>query len=124
MVVDTSVVLAVLFEEEHAAWAAEQLQRHRGELCMSTVNLTEVLIRLRSQQPELADELSEQVLTGGFRFEAPDTRQAELAAAARLRFPLNLGDCFAYALAIAEDCAILTTDADFRRLDCPILFPA
>lgn len=41
MVVDTSVILAVYFDDPQAAWAAEQLTRHAGQLRMSTVNLTE-----------------------------------------------------------------------------------
>jgi uncharacterized protein with PIN domain len=41
MVVDTSVVLAVFFVEEHAEWAANQLAIHAGSLRMSTVNLAE-----------------------------------------------------------------------------------
>ena len=43
------------------------------------------------------------------------SRQA-LAVAARLRWPLNLGDCFAYALAIREESPILTLDEDFLRV--------
>lgn len=44
---------------------------------------------------------------------------ADIAARARLTFPLNLGDCFAYALARAEQCPILTLDEDFRAVDVP-----
>jgi uncharacterized protein with PIN domain len=46
-----------------------------------------------------------------------------LAAAARLKFPLNLGDCFAYALSAIENQPILTLDEDFRRCDRPLLIP-
>jgi uncharacterized protein with PIN domain len=38
VVVDTSVILAVYFDDPQAAWAAEQLTRHAGQLRMSTVN--------------------------------------------------------------------------------------
>ena len=41
----------------------------------------------------------------------------------RLIFPLNLGDCFAYALAVAQDSPILTLDADFRAVDRPVIRP-
>jgi ribonuclease VapC len=123
MVVDTSVVLAVFFEEPHATWAVEELEARAGELRMSTVNLAECLIRIRDRQPQLADDLEEQLLTSGIRFVAPDIEQARLAADARLRSPLNLGDCFAYALARAEGCGILTLDADFRQLDVPVTMP-
>lgn len=124
MVVDTSALLALLFEEPHAAWVEEQLLLHAGELTMSTVNLTETLIRLHDQQPELYPDLAERVFKSGIRFVAPDTEQAKTAAAARLALPLNLGDCFAYALAVAEGGEILTTDSDFRSLDNAVLPPS
>ncbi len=91
---------------------------------MSTVNLTETLIRLRDRQPQLADELEEGVLESGIRFVAPDVEQARIAARARLQYPLNLGDCFAYALAVQEGCPILTLDRDFLRTDQPVVIPA
>lgn len=123
MVVDTSIILAVLFEEPHAAWAADALNAHAEELRMSTVNLAEALILVKDRQPQLADALENMLLDAGIRLVPPDVDQARNAAAARLRYPLNLGDCFAYALAIAEDCGILTLDEDFRRTDRPILMP-
>ena len=90
---------------------------------MSTVNLAEALIRIRDRQPALADELEERLLTGGIRFIPPDAAQARTAARARLSFPLNLGDCFAYALAVAERCPILTLDGGFRAVDRPVVMP-
>lgn len=123
MVVDTSVLLAILFAEQHAEWAVEKLHQHATELRMSTVNLTEVLIRVKDRQPQLYESIRSELLAGGLRFVPPDTQQAETAAEARLLFPLNLGDCFAYALAVAEDCAILTLDRDFRAVDRPLVLP-
>ncbi len=123
MVVDTSVLLAILFEEEHGAWAAGKLSEHAAELRMSTVNLTETLIRVRDRQPQVADEIEDRLLQSGIRFVAPDVEQARLAAVARLRFPLNLGDCFVYALAAVEGCSILALDRDFRSVDCSVILP-
>ena len=57
------------------------------------------------------------------RFIPPDREQAELAAEARLRFPLNFGDCFAYALARSTGLPPLTLDSDFRALDVPVILP-
>ncbi len=123
MVVDTSVVLSILFDEVHADWAQNQIEEYSGRLRMSTVNLAETLIHLRDRQPQLAEELEDDLLTSGIRFVAPDLEQARLAATARLRWPINLGDCFAYALAIREESPILTLDADFLRVDCPLIMP-
>jgi len=85
MVVDTSAILAVFFAEEHGTWAAEQLAANRGELCMSTVNLTEALIILKDRQPNLAEELQDQLFATGIEFVPPNIQQAEIAAGARLR---------------------------------------
>ena len=123
MVIDTSVILAVFFSEPQAAWSAGQMKENAGALRMSTVNLAEALIRIRDKQPALADELEERLLESGIRFVPPDAAQARIAACARLRFPLNLGDCFVYALAVAENCAILTLDTDFRAVDRPLVMP-
>lgn len=124
MVVDASVLLAVLFDETHAGWAAEQLNRHRPDLRMSTVNLAETLILVRDRQPQLADEIETGLLESGIRFVPPDAEQARVAARARLRYAsLNLGDCFAYALAVHEGAGVLTLDADFRQLDVPVTLP-
>ena len=122
MVVDTSVVLAIFFDEPHAEWAAEQLAS-AANLQMSTVNLAEALVRLRDARPTIADELEARLLSSGIRFVPPDVSQARLAAAARLRYPLDLGDCFAYALAATEGASILTLDRDFRALDVPVILP-
>ena len=46
-----------------------------------------------------------------------------MAAAARLRYPFNLGDCFAYALAKEQNEPLLTLDRDFRRADIPVILP-
>lgn len=90
---------------------------------MSTVNLAETLIRVRDRQPNLYEQLEAQLLGSGIRFIAPDEQQARIVAEARFRYPLNLGDCFAYALASVEDCPILALDRDFRNVDRPVLFP-
>ena len=123
MVVDTSVLLAVFFAEPDAEWAAARLAEHAPELRMSTVNVAEVLIQIRDKQPHLYETLEAKLLNSGIRFVAPDVEQARIAAEARLRYPLNLGDCFAYALATVEGCPILARDRDFRGVDRPVVLP-
>lgn len=123
MVVDTSILLAVLFDEGDAAWAIARLDENAGSLRMSTVNLAETLILLRDRQPQLYDDLESRVLGSGIRFVAPDFEQARIAARARMQYPLNLGDCFAYALAVVERTSILTLDRDFRAVDRPVVTP-
>ena len=121
MVVDTSALLALLLGEPAAAWVAEQLQGHSTDLLMSTVNLTETLIRLHDLRPAAFDSVERRLVRGDIRYVPPTIEHAQIAAAARLRFPLNLGDCFAYALAVAEGVPILTLDRDFRGVDCQVI---
>jgi ribonuclease VapC len=123
VVVDTSVLLAIFFAEPNAEWAAARLAENAGALYMSTVNLTETLIRVRDQRPDSFAQIEEELLNSAIRFVPPDVQQARIAAEARLRYPLNLGDCFAYALATVEDLPILAIDRDFRSVDRPIVQP-
>lgn len=123
MVVDTSIILAVLFYDPGTEWAIARLEESAANLRMSTVNLSETLIRLRDRQPQLADRLETRILDSGIRFVPPDAEQCRLAAEARARFPLNLGDCFAYALAVTENVPILALDPGFRRVDHPVVLP-
>ena len=123
MVVDTSIVVAVFFNERHGPWAADQLHQNGRRLRMSTVNFAEALILIQDRQPQLFAEIRESILSSPIRLVAPSPRQAEIAAVARLRFPLNLGDCFAYALARDEDCPLLTLDRDFRGADITVILP-
>lgn len=123
MVIDTSAILAVSFDEATADWVIEQFENHRGQLLMSTVNLAESLMLFRRRLPAGADELEARLLTSDLRFVPPTIDHARTAAAARHRFPLNIGDCFVYALSLAQNCPILTLDEDFRRCDRPLVIP-
>ena len=123
MVIDTSALLAIVFNEKDGPWFSEQMEKHRGSLLMSTVNLTETLILIRSRQAQLYEEIRERISALSIRFVPPTVKQAEVAAEVRLVYPINLGDCFAYALAKEEDCPVLTTDSDFRKTDVPVVMP-
>jgi ribonuclease VapC len=123
VVVDTSILLAILFNENHGPWAADQLYESDSPLVMSTVNYTEALILVHDRQPNLAEAIREMIEHSSIRLVPPDSQQAEVAARARLRFPINLGDCFAYALAVAERCPVLTLDGDFRKCDIDVVYP-
>jgi ribonuclease VapC len=123
VVVDTSILLAVVVGQPPPGRAGGQKPENVNALRMSTVNLAEVLILVRDRQPQLFDEIETQIMELGIRFVSPNVEHARIAAEARIRFPLDLGDCFAYALARDEDCAILTLDEDFRAVDCDVVLP-
>ncbi|MDP8991084.1 MAG: type II toxin-antitoxin system VapC family toxin [Acidobacteriota bacterium] len=123
MVVDTSALLAVFFNEATGPWVLDHLQANSGDLAMSTVNYAEVLILVQDRQPEAYKEIREAIESSSIRLIPPSERHAEIAAGARLRYPLNLGDCFAYALAKDEESVLLTLDRDFRRSDLKVILP-
>ncbi len=62
-------------------------------------DMSQLNIRVLDRRPQDLAQLESQILNSGIRFVAPDVEHASLAALARMKFPLNLGDCFAYALA-------------------------
>ena len=99
------------------------MQLHAAELHMSTVNYAELLILVQDRQPAALAEVRESIESSSIRLVPPVARHAEIAASVRLRYPLNLGDCFAYALAKEEDCPLLTLDRDFRRTDVMVAIP-
>jgi ribonuclease VapC len=123
VVLDTSALLAVFFNEEHAPWVLDHLQAHAAGLQMSTVNYAELLILVEDRQPKLSTSIREAIDSSSIQLVAPGARHAEIAAAARLRYPFNLGDCFAYALAKEQNEPLLTLDRDFRRADIPVILP-
>jgi ribonuclease VapC len=124
MVIDTSALLALLLDEPQAQWVADRLDENAGSLQMSTVNLAEALIRVRDLRPGLFSGFEARVLGMGIQFVPPSVAQAQIAAEARMRFPINLGDCFAYALAVSETTALLALDSDFRKTDVDLVAPA
>ena len=91
---------------------------------MSTVNLAECLILIRDRNPSGYDKLSERLRGEPIRFVPPSASQAQIAAQARVKYPLNLGDCFAYALAKENNEALITLDRNFKRLDIEVLLPS
>ncbi len=123
MVIDTSALLAVFFNEAYGPWVTDRLTESKTALRMSTVNYSEALILIQDRQPHLFEELRTRLLRSPIRMVPPSQGQAEIAAEARLRYPLNLGDCFAYALAKDEQVALLTLDRDFRRTDLSLVLP-
>ena len=117
MVIDTSALLAVFFNEVHGTWVAENLSKNSSSLRMSTVNLDETLILVKDRQPQEADTIENLIQESSIRFVPPSYQQAKIASMARLKYPLNLGGCFAYALCKDEGAPLLTLDSDFKKTE-------
>jgi ribonuclease VapC len=122
IVVDASALLAVLLGEPDADEYLSKLLIARNIL-ISPLNWWEVQVRMRSRYGE-AGEASASAWMARMRIavEPVTLNQAELALAAYVRFRgrparLNLGDCFAYALAQAMNAPLLYKGADFAGTD-------
>jgi ribonuclease VapC len=124
VVIDTSALLAVFFNEKSGPWVLDHFQANSSDLAMNTVNYAEVLILVQDRQPNAYQEIRDAIETSSIRLVSATERHAEIAAGARLRYPLNLGDCFAYPLAKDEDRPLLTLDRDFRRSDLTVILPS
>ncbi|PVZ11034.1 type II toxin-antitoxin system VapC family toxin [Actinomycetospora cinnamomea] len=124
MIVDTSAVVAVVLGEPDAERYAEALTRP-GLRLLSAVNLVEAGIVVEARQgPDAARDLTLLLETTTVTVEPVDDAQARLAVDAWRRFGkgrhpagLNLGDCFAYALAKAYGDPLLFTGNDFSQTD-------
>jgi ribonuclease VapC len=126
MVIDTSAIIACLLGEPERASLVEALAKDSVKL-VSVVGVVETSLVLlgRKRAGGLSD--LEAFLTDGEIVRVPvDVRQAEAAVEAFRRFGrgrhparLNIGDCFAYALAKTTGEPLLFKGGDFARTDIP-----
>jgi len=120
--VDASAVLAILFDEPDAGTYSDILIARGGVI--SPVNRWEVLVAAYREggDPGVADA---RALMEALQVDGADMPAAagDLAFEAFRRFgkgaggPLNLGDCFAYALAQVEGDGLLFKGDDFPKTD-------
>jgi len=127
MIVDTSVVIAVLRGESDAAEIAVALER--ADICrMSAVTYVETAVVTDSNRnPILSRRLDDLLHDSRIQVESVTPRQAEIARYAyrdfgkgRHKAGLNLGDCFAYALAKAVGEPLLFKGDDFNHTDVEV----
>jgi ribonuclease VapC len=122
--VDASAILAVLLAEPEAGGFEAALTGRGGRI--TAVNYWEVLVRARVAAGDRGRELAERLLLElGVEIAPIGAEHARLAADAFDRFGkgsgssarLNLGDCFAYALAAREGDGLLFKGDDFAKTD-------
>jgi ribonuclease VapC len=124
--VDTSAVVAILWDEADAPRLRTSLEVHwnSGSL-ISTANLLELQLVLAGSRSRTGWPLAEALLSKyRVRAHSFDERQLHIAREAAVRYGkgrhkagLNFGDCFAYALAKTEDLPLLCTGHDFAATD-------
>jgi ribonuclease VapC len=124
MIVDASAVLAILLREEDAANFARAMET-ADVLLMSVVNYVEAAVRIDGfKSDESSRDFDDFMRVTGIALREVTP---ELAEAARLAYrhygrrnheaSLNLGDCFAYALAKATGEPLLFKGTDFAKTD-------
>ena len=124
MIVDTSVLIAILQNEEEATEFAELLVAEPSRISASNW-LEAAMVAEGSGDPDAARNLDLLVETAGIVIEPVSVRQARAARAAFRRYGrgsgsparLNLGDCFAYALAVDSGEPLLFKGDDFVHTD-------
>lgn len=119
--VDTSALMAIVLEEPQADACSEVL-KHGGELVISAATVAESLIVAgrRGLAGPMAILLQGLDLTVSPVFEADARRAADAYSQwgkGVHRASLNLGDCFAYALAKEHGCPLLYVGNDFAQTD-------
>ncbi len=126
MVIDTSALLAVLFDEpERDTFIALLAGAEDALISAGTLLEASIVMQARTGDDGVAD-LDELLAAAAVRCVAVDQVQAHLARAAfgrygkgRARAGLNFGDCFAYALATAAQRPLLFKGDDFVHTDVP-----
>lgn len=124
MIVDTSAVLAILFNESDAETYAIAISEADSRR-MSAASFVEAAVVVEAQAKELGSRQFDAFFRrAGIVIELVTEEQAHVARQAytdfgkgRHRAGLNFGDCFAYALAEVTGEPLLFKGKDFRQTD-------
>ncbi len=125
MILDASALLAVLFHEPEQSQFLDMILTN--DTGMSVIGYMEIVLRLeRLADRRFSDELDDRLAQLKIRLQPVSVEQAKAARLAFQRFGkgvnpagLNLGDCFAYALAKVSGEPLLYKGEDFARTDIP-----
>jgi len=125
MIVDASAILAVLLKEPEERLFSDLLNEAPQRASLSPVNYLEAAVRIdRGDMPEASERLEAVLANMNVELAEVTPEQARLAREAYAKFgkgnhraKLNLGDCFAYALAKARSEPLLFKGNDFRHTD-------
>jgi ribonuclease VapC len=127
MIIDSSVLIAILRDESDASKYAEAIES-AVDRRISAATFVEVAVIVDcSHNPVLSRRFDNFMREAGISIEAVTERQAHIARAAYRDFGkgskhparLNFGDCFAYALAKDRGESLLFKGADFSFTDVP-----
>ncbi|HVB54014.1 MAG TPA: type II toxin-antitoxin system VapC family toxin [Candidatus Acidoferrales bacterium] len=125
MIVDTSAIVAILRGEPDADRYIEALSLVAEPLISAGTYLETAIVIDSNRDPVLSGRLDDLLATARVKVEPVTERHAEIARQAYRDFGkgsghsagLNLGDCFAYALARASGEPLLFKGDDFTKTD-------
>jgi ribonuclease VapC len=125
MIVDSSVIIAILKREPDWSTLADALDRADRTLLSAANYLESVIVIDGWRNPILSAELDELIERFGIAIEPVTAEQAKIARQAYRDYGpgsghaanLNFGDCFSYALARAKREPLLFKGADFSLTD-------
>ena len=122
LVADASAILAVLLGESDAEQYLSKLLVSR-RIWMSPINWWEVQAKIRMRYGDAGEASSAKWMAQiGIAVEPVTIQHAEIALSAFARYrgrpaKLNMGDCFAYALAQTKNAPLLYKGGDFGKTD-------
>ena len=131
MFIDASAILAILTREPEADALADVLESAPSPIT-SPIAMFEAALGICRKRHASVEEAEEDVReflgVAGVRTVSITEREAETALAAFSRYgrgwghpaQLNLGDCFAYAMAKNHGTALLFKGEDFDKTDIPV----
>lgn len=127
MIIDTSALLSILFQEDDAEWFATAIA-NEPERRMSAANFLEAAINIDSKgDADASRQLDHFIRRIDIEIAAITPEHAQIARQAyqdfgkgRHKAKLNFGDCFAYALAKETGEALLFKGNDFIHTDIPV----
>lgn len=125
VVLDTSVLAAILLGEDDAVDIMDRLLARPDDLLVSAATFLETGIVVTARRGESAARRVERLLDHlGAQIRPVEAADAARALQAWRRFgkgrhpaALNFGDCFSYALAKGEDAALAYKGNDFSQTD-------
>ena len=125
MILDTSAIVAILQDEPEADAFARAMEENRPVRLTAANWLEAAVVVDGNRSPVLSRRFDALLREAAVEIEPVTARQAELAREAYRAFGrgsghpahLNFGDCFAYALAMEKDDALLFKGNDFANTD-------
>ena len=125
MIVDTSALAAILFQENDAILYARALAESGGLAAISAATLVELTMVVEGRAgPQAGPEIDDLLRRFDITVWPVTSNHADIARQAWRRFgkgrhtaALNFGDCFSYALAASMDAPLLFKGDDFAQTD-------